>query len=115
MPGRCVGAGWASESFVGAGEADASGVSSTVAAGMSSAVSWSRLATANGPDPTGWWPNGAAARSVIGTSASRCAGAIGWVAAWRNPPRGVASVNTTVRESTVWTATSFHDPAPGPV
>src|SRR5204863_3784798 len=36
------------------------------------------------------------------------------VAACRKPPRGVARVNTTVRGSTVWTDTSFHDPAPGP-
>ena len=84
-------------------------------AGMSSAVSWSRLATANGPEPTGWRPNAISPSRATGTSASRCAGAIGWVAAWRNPPRGVVSVNVTVRAPSARTDTSFHDPAPGPV
>ena len=84
-------------------------------AGMSSAVSSSRLATANGPDPIGWRPNGSSASWSTGMSASRCAGAIGWVAAWRKPPSGVASVKTIVRIPIGWTVTSFHEPAPGPV
>ena len=72
-----------------------------------------RLATANGPDPMGWRPNDRSASWSTGTSARMWAGAIGWVAAWRNPPSGVFKVKTTVRVPAVATVTSFHEPAPG--
>jgi hypothetical protein len=47
-------------------------------------------------------------------SARRCAGAIGWVSAWRKPPSGVASVNVTCRGPVALTVTSLHDVADGP-
>ena len=39
---------------------------------------------------------------------------MGWVAAWRNPPIGVSSVNRTVRSPTAWTVTPDHDVERGP-
>ncbi len=72
-------------------------------------------ASANGPDPTGCVPNGWSARTSTGTSARMWAGAIGWVAACRNPPSGVVRVKVTVRSLMARTATSVHDPAAGPV
>ena len=114
--GRSLGTGVASES-VARGEGSVVGVSAwrMVAAGMSSTRVSSRLATANGPDPIGWRPNGVVASSATGISPSRCCGAMGWVAAWRKPPSGVASVNTIVRLPFTWTLTSFQDRAAGPV
>ena len=84
-------------------------------AGTSSAVSLSRAVTANGPEPIGSRPDGSSTSWSTGMSASTCAGAIGWVAAWRKPPSGVARVKTTVRIPTGWTVTSFQEPAPGPL
>ena len=73
-------------------------------AGIRSAASSLRLATANGPDPIGWRLNDRSASWSTGIPARMWAGAIGWVAAWRKPPSGVLSVNTTVWSPSVATA-----------
>ena len=102
--GRSVGLAVVSES-VGAAEGSASASIGGMAdsAGMSSALSSSRVVSANGPDPTGWRPNVWSASRFTGTSSRRWAGAIGWVAAWRNPPSGVLSVNVTTLGETART------------
>src|SRR5262245_56001772 len=113
--GRAMAVGVASES-VAAGLDPAGGVGSdmTAVAGIRSALSSVRLATAKGPEPMGWCPNGSLARLPTAMPASRWDGAIGWVAAWRKPLNGVIRVITTVRWPSVLTWTSFHEPAPGP-
>ena len=83
--------------------------------GRSTTRSRSRLTSANGPEPTGRSPNEWSGRLVTGMSASRWAGAMGWVAAWRNPPIGVSRVNRTVRSPMAWTVTPDHEVERGPL
>ena len=83
-------------------------------AGTSRAWRSSRAASRKEPDPTGRRPKVAAGRSAGATPSSRWRGAIGWVAASRKPPSGVARVRTTVRSSGALAVTSRHDAAPGP-
>src|SRR6476646_8764941 len=117
LSGRGVTAGDASQS-VGGRETDAEGDAAGLSAlrlGTSIAEVALTSERANGPDPIGAMPNGWSGRTSTGTSARRCAGAMGCVNACRNPPSGVLSVNVTVVGDTAATVTSFHDPAAGPV
>ena len=83
-------------------------------AGRSTTRSGSRVTSAKGPEPTGRSPNEWSGRLVTGTSASRWAGAMGWVAACRNPPIGVSRVNRTVRSPMACTVTPDQDVERGP-
>ncbi len=69
----------------------------------------------NGPEPTGWTLNGSSASVSTAASLSRCEGSRPMVAAWRNPPIGVASSNVTVRSSTAVAVTPSQEAASGPV
>src|SRR5439155_18822411 len=114
-PGRAVGWGVASGSTdAGAADASPAAGAATAAAGSRTAWSLSSSTSAYGPEPTGCDPNGSSGSAVTGVSASRWAGAIGWVARSMNPPIGSSRSNRTVRGSTTLALIPVHDPAPGP-
>src|SRR5688500_6888703 len=115
--GRPLGAGVARGAGVAAddGSAEALPSGTKPSAGTSDAVSSVSSTSANGPEPSGCRPKGSSASSATGTSARRCAGASGWVSAWRKPPSGVCSEKTTRRGPLALTVTSLHDVDEGPV
>jgi hypothetical protein len=87
--GRSVGGAVVNESV---GGADGSGVCSSpstgaVTAGASVAEVEVSSMSENGPEPIGCWPKGWSGSSSTGTSPRMWTGAIGWVRAWRKPPR----------------------------
>src|SRR5689334_12496688 len=115
--GRRVGPGVVSESVaVGLGDEDASTSGGGIApTGTSVAEVSVSSVRAKGPEPIGRWPNGSVGSAETGTSASRWAGAIGCVSAWRKPPSGVVSVNVTWCGPCAATSTSLQDDAEGPL